>query len=135
MALIEWSSELNLEIPQMDVEHQHLIALVNTLHDRFHRGQHGRALLPVFGELVEAARTHFEFEEGLLEKQDYPRLEEHKDEHRVLMDQLVELEGQLRGGKKTIDAGTFEFLCDWLVDHIVNADRDFAVYVRGVGVR
>ena len=118
----------------MDVEHQHLIALVNTLYDGFQRGQNARSLLRVFHELVEAASAHFEFEESFLEEQGYPETEGHKEEHRVLLEQLLELEGRLSGGKNALNAETFEYLCDWVVDHIVNADREFATFVRGAGV-
>lgn len=130
MALINWSADLSMDYPEMDVQHQHLIALVNTLYDRFEKGQHGRALLPMFAELVEAASAHFEYEEEMLEKRGYPRLADHRDEHRLLLDQLAGLAGELHNGNKSISAETFEFLCDWLVDHIVGADKDSAAHIR-----
>jgi len=135
MALIQWSPELSLNVPRLDIEHQHLIALVNTLYDGYQRGQNARSLERIFRELVEAASMHFESEESFLEEQGYPESDAHKEEHEVLLGQLLDLQGRVSAGRSGINAETFEYLCDWVVDHIVNADKEFAAYVKGAGVR
>ena len=78
MALIQWSPQLSVGVAEMDRQHQHLVGLINRLHDAMVRGEGAEILGPVLDEVVRYTHTHFAAEERLLAARKYPHLADHK---------------------------------------------------------
>jgi hemerythrin len=85
-----------------------------------------RLFLMDFGEL---ALRHFEQEEQLLARLDYPGLERHRAEHRALTRDLAQhAQAYAREGRSSA-VETLAFLERWTFDHLMNADAEYLRYL------
>ena len=92
------------------------------------RGQQVLAGLP--GRLGQYARTHLETEENFLKTHGYPAFARHKAQHAAYAAKVREMQQQLRQGRVAISVGLMAFLKEWWTTHILNADRQYAEYLK-----
>ena len=128
---IEWSEQLEIGDPVVDSEHRYLVQLIVNLHERYKIGNIPESLADVFAHLAMYVKSHFENEEKLMEAIGYPRLEEHRKQHRNLVAQAVELTEQYMDGSETITEETINFLKDWAVTHIADSDMKIRKFLKG----
>jgi hemerythrin-like metal-binding protein len=125
---MKWDDGFAIGIEAIDNQHkkifEHLLAIENSVakRDPWH-------ILHFFVmQLAEALKFHLEVEEALLEILRYPDRVEHGESHGRLLQQIDELEDQLRNkasGESLV--GFFEI---WFVRHVLNADREYAAYIK-----
>jgi hemerythrin len=82
MALLDWNDSYSVRIPTIDAQHRHLFDLLNKLHDAMSAGKSNTVLGSVLQEWISYVATHFEAEEGILQKHRYPMLSEHRKQHK-----------------------------------------------------
>jgi hemerythrin len=130
MPFMPWSDNYTVNSSLIDAQHKRLFELVNELHDAMLHG-HGK---DVIGQTLEAtvayARTHFGEEERLMEKIHYPDLEAHRTQHNAFIQKVYELQSEYRSGQTVLSFQVMEFLKDWLVNHILKVDKQYAGYIR-----
>jgi hemerythrin len=125
--LIVWKPEYNLGIPIVDEQHRGIVAIINSLFYSM-QNKHGEdVLIPINGMVTDYTRIHFKIEEDFLEKCNYPKLKEHKEFHKELIDKLNMV------GRKSLRQHDpkefFDFLKEWWIDHICDKDRAFLEYL------
>ena len=84
--------------------------------------------------VVDYTKYHFQREEELMAKHDYPLLEAHKAEHERM---IAKVGGYISSYEKTghkalEDLG--DFLKDWLVNHINGTDKAYGPFLNERGV-
>jgi hemerythrin-like metal-binding protein len=131
--LLAWHDEWSLNIESLDAEHRGLIELLADICHRFgpeaspRRSGDASALIDALTDLGEAAREHFKREEEMMQAVGYEDIAEHRTEHALLM---AEYTDQLRHwraeGIDVFDEEAQNNARDWILDHILGADRDFA---------
>ena len=130
MALIEWTDELNVGIPEIDRQHRGLIALVNEL-DRAMRERRGQEETGhVALKLVDYVRTHFALEEELFRKHGYPEAYEHTRRHVEFTRRAHEFRIEAEAGKLLLSVEITRFLRDWISHHIKVEDQAYAPFLR-----
>ena len=129
MALLIWSDQYAVGHFQIDSQHQQLINIINLLHDAMRAGGALNQMQEVARRLLDYTRYHFAFEESLMKAQGYPGFAEHQRSHRELEGQVRQYAEELAAGKVTTTIKTMAFLKEWLVTHILEADKQFATYV------
>lgn len=82
--------------------------------------------------LLEHSKIHFKTEEDLMDKYNYSRKREHKDEHQKV---LAEMEYFIKNsnslfGKKMLKAYFKEKLGDWFDLHLISMDSDLTAYIK-----
>ncbi len=131
---LPWTPAHRIGIRRFDLEHQHLAELVNQLHTLMVVKRDRVAADQLTDLLLQAARTHFASEEGLLGELGYPACEAHIREHSSLIDELRDLQRQFKAG--TISALAMPaFLRKWLLEHIETHDRSYVEFLRSKGER
>ena len=86
-------------IKDIDAQHQKLVKCLDELNE-YAGGTYGfAAAFTVLNTLMDYVKSHFEFEEQFLAKCNYPHLEEHKEEHRKLADDVKRLWGEIEAGQ------------------------------------
>jgi hemerythrin-like metal-binding protein len=65
-------------------------------------------------------------------KYGYEGFEEHKVEHRELIDSAKALQQKFSEAGKTLSSEDIEFLEHWLTEHILVADMKMGAYLAGV---
>ena len=122
MTFISWKQEYNTGVEMIDAQHKRLVDIINKLHDAIQAGSEQEALHGILSKLTDYTKYHFDFEEGLLEKLGYAKLEEHKEEHQEFIHLIEGMAGHLHNGKLNIGNMLMVFLEGWLIKHILDED-------------
>ncbi|MBF0145408.1 MAG: hemerythrin family protein [Magnetococcales bacterium] len=88
----------------------------------------------VFRDLKAYTQYHFNAEEELFARMDYPRKEEHMKEHRQLILGLDELKSKVSGRKISYSVDLQFFLLDWLFNHINRHDLKYKEFFNSKGI-
>ncbi len=134
MAFMQWNSELELQIVEIDRQHQRLVELINQFDDAVQAQQGVEMLDKVLNELLDYTKTHFKFEEALLAKHGYPTYPEHKAEHDALAEKVVFMQDMFKEGNPPDSNMLLNFLKIWLKEHILDVDKQYAPYLQEQGV-
>lgn len=131
---IVWTNAHLVEIDVIDDDHRRLVLLFNELLAACTAGVDSSIIKRVLDATITLTEEHFAREEKLLEAAGYPRLEAHRQEHRVLLKQLLSFGGQLTGGAPmSVDPNVAGFLREWAIRHILGHDQDYVAYLRRSG--
>lgn len=123
-----WSESLSVGVDQIDLQHQRLVGILNTLHEAMLRGSQKQDLERVMVDLLSYTRYHFSFEEKLMVVAGYPGLEEHQRKHQAMVAQVDGYAKQVVEGRALVSIKLLEFLKQWLSQHILETDREFGAY-------
>lgn len=134
MAFIDWTEKSEVGVKEVDEQHQKLFEMLNELHQATVNGDEQSALANILNEMVDYTVYHFETEEKLFKKYDYPGYDEHKKAHDELTGQAVELLDKFRDGSATISFELLDFLHGWLLDHTTGLDKDMGPFLNEKGV-
>lgn len=134
VALIDWSEELTVGVRTIDEEHRQLVQIINDLHVAMLEHREKAFMSRLFTELVDRTKAHFAAEEALLQEHGYPAEASHRDEHRHLAERVIDLKEDFDAGNTAVTLEVMRFLREWLIKHIVSADRDFAPFLAARGV-
>ena len=127
--LVKWDDSYSLELPEIDAQHRTLLELINSLWQAIVTQTSAEHLLPHVEALDRYTLTHFAEEEQFMLASGYPRLEEHRAAHRSFEQRIAgEKAIVLDGGFVRLDL--VRFLNDWLINHILVVDKDYAQYVK-----
>lgn len=130
VSIMEWSSQLDIGVDEMNHQHQVLLDLMNDLHNKWERKESRLVLGEALTKLKLATVEHFREEEEFQEKIGWSKLDTHKMIHKRLLDKFGSLEEEF---KKTGELGEpfFHFLRFWLSSHIQGIDKEYAAFSNG----
>jgi hemerythrin len=138
MTLIKWDDSLKLGIAVIDGQHQHLIEIINRLHEAAVEGRGADAISGILDELIVYTATHFSMEEKYFAEFDYPDAEEHKHEHDALIQKVSDFadhyESALHDGKSDTAKELLEFLKIWWRYHMMDTDSKFVALFKQKGL-
>jgi hemerythrin-like metal-binding protein len=131
--VLDWQNEWSLNIDALDREHRDLIGKLADICSRFgpeasaERTSDARALAEALADLGEAVREHFDREEDLMQAVGYAGIAEHLTEHALLMAEYADMVRHWGAEDvQVLDEVAQASVRDWILDHILGADRDFA---------
>lgn len=129
MSFFEWSPQLDVHIPAMNEEHRWLISLMNKLHDLWKSQADKATVGAALDELAKATVKHFQDEEQVMARMNYPKLEHHKKLHQQL---LTKFGGHADAFKAsgTLTPEFFHFLKFWLSSHIQGIDMQYGDFAN-----
>jgi hemerythrin len=130
MALFEWSSDYELDIPQIDNQHKELVKMINTLYESIKEEHSSEIVNQTMGNLLDYVEIHFETEEAAMLQRHYPGYEDHLLLHENLRSKVLDLKKDQLQGREIATFELLNFLVDWLKNHITNADGDFGDFIR-----
>ncbi len=129
--LIQWNDSWRIGNSSIDYDHQMLVNITNQLWDlkqnpRTKNADIGRIL----AQLVDYVKRHFEREEAIFTKSDYPEKREHIAMHRELTKVVEDIAIVF---SREPDLLNFDeimaFLKRWLLDHIAKHDMGYREYI------
>ena len=127
LPLFSWSETYNTNILLIDEQHRKLFELANDFITALNLGKGKESLSKTFDQLIEYATIHFDAEEKLFDKHDYPAKESHAQEHRELAQKVVDLN---YNQSYIFPDNVAEFLSSWLKDHIIGSDMDYVDFLK-----
>ena len=134
MPVLRWTQDLSVKIAEIDNQHKELVNLINILHDSMKEEKGKDALRKALNDLVDYTVYHFETEERLFRKYDYPDYLSHKKEHDDLIKQVLKLTREYERDEVVITADLLSFLEKWLDNHIINVDKKYTSFLNSKGV-
>jgi hemerythrin-like metal-binding protein len=124
--LIVWTNKYSVGCNYIDDQHKKLVQIINELNSAFLSSSERSIISKVLQELVDYTKYHFEAEEKLMEKYGYPNLENHKKIHKQFVDKVVEFSKRYELGDDVVGYDMLNYLKDWLLNHIMGTDTDYA---------
>lgn len=132
---IAWKDEYSVGIDSIDQQHKKLINLINQLQTAVDFSTGEEFEREALDELVAYTKTHFTFEEGLMEDNGYPDFEPHKAQHAKMIKKVEEVLAGYEQDRDTAMKNASLFLKDWLINHINGTDKEYSSYLIEKGVK
>lgn len=124
--MIVWSEELMIGITSIDEEHRSLVVLANKFQRSLKDGLNSSEVEKLFEKLIDYTDKHFVNEEKIMKKYSYPDLDNHKLEHKRLIQEVLAMK---KDQKYIFHENISDFLYSWLVEHIIKTDLKFGKYL------
>lgn len=130
-AKIDWSDLLSVKIPDMDKEHKELFKRINSLLVAMLDKSKNYDILEISNYLSEYIDFHFRNEEKMLEKHNYPKLEQHKKLHKKYEDDFRSIQERIKNNENEalILIDIQEKVVTWLIEHIAKVDQQYSDYL------
>lgn len=134
--VFRWRPELELGVDMMDRHHRGMVNLCGAISESAGARGETAAATAHFLELVDLTAMHFEAEEDLMRRSDYPGRMDHQDRHHELSLLLKNWENRARRRDLPLNGAFLQHLSQWLENHILGSDRGFSRFLLGrqVGV-
>jgi len=124
---MEWKPEHSVGIQEIDDQHKKVIEIISRV-ERAVKLQRGwREVVYDIVDLRVFAKSHFEFEEGLMRMYEYKNYAKHVEEHQYFFTKLTEIES--KSISNLVEAELLKFLRDWLKEHILVEDKSYAEHI------
>ena len=132
---LEWKDEYSVGIDSIDQQHKRLVNLINQLHTAVHYSTGEEFEREALDELVDYTKTHFIYEEGLMEQNGYPDFEPHKEQHKAMIQKVEDVLAEYEKDQDTAMKNALDYLSDWLINHINGTDKEYSSFLIGKGVK
>lgn len=131
---VSWDVSYEVGVPSVDKQHRHLVNLINSLYNAClgEKDELAETFKEVMKDLVEYVMLHFKDEEVIMESINYPGLKEHKQQHEKFVKEILRSVNEYKNGKQFVPNAFARFLRDWLFNHILIDDKDWARYYFSV---
>ena len=130
--LSSWRDEYSFGQTVVDAAHKNLLADMNALARAVNVGAWNLAQ-PLLEQIEQAAANDFGIEEQLMQASEYPFIDLHTRQHQRFFEYFGELRRDIELGEDNRVYLSFRIkrlLTDWLVNHILSADRHYGHYLR-----
>jgi len=134
--MVTWDSETHgVGIAEIDLQHRRLVEIINQIDAALDAGADAATLRELLDVLIQFTEFHFFTEEHYMRRHGFPDEATHREGHHHLVDQLLALRAEFANTAKNATRSTIGFLGDWLLDHIVNTDKELGAFLQVQGVR
>jgi hemerythrin len=128
---IEWSDELAVRVPSIDIQHKELVKAINDLTEAMWQGKGMEEAGSLLDFLADYVVFHFGDEEKLMVLYGFPGYEAHKAVHEEFVRKFVQTRSQYQAGefssRSVIDL--MDQTWDWLRNHIRKLDRELGDFM------
>jgi hemerythrin len=124
-----WQDSYNLGIQAIDEQHQKLVEIINSFYDAFYNAETNELMYSILDQLIDYTVYHFNTEEDIFRKYNYNQIAAHTELHEIFKTKVLEFQKQFLEGK-TITYRVMAFLREWLTNHILVADKEYAELLK-----
>ena len=134
---VVWSERYSMGIKIVDDQHKGLLNFVNELFNHATGDEHAEReyFKSVIQQAVKYIKVHFDTEEKLMTKTNFPGYPEHKKIHDEFTMTVVKSVKDFEGGKRLVLEKFAYFLKDWVLTHVAVEDVKYADYFRKIATR
>jgi len=122
---IPWTKDLSVGVKEIDEQHQEFVKILNSLYEVMLEDEPAPELASILKQLTAYATFHFATEEKYFDKFKYALSDEHKNEHKKLLDQIGVFNKRFETEGENVLSELLSFLEDWLVDHLSVQDHKY----------
>ena len=106
------------------------LGMINEINRTLRRDYSEAELKRHFDELIDYAAEHFRTEEAMMLEHGFPERESHAGQHVQLLEELRRIAGRFEPGDELRLLQTSK---DWLLGHIMHADKALGAYLSAKG--
>lgn len=132
--VFQWKDTYNLNNETIDEEHKKLFEIAIkalTIDDSFTKKEKRKRIKAIIVELYKYMKLHFEHEDELMKKINYPDYDIHKEKHHTIIKQMNKFIKKLpEYGLNKFKRKLIEYIDIWLVNHILNDDKKIMCYLE-----
>lgn len=130
MEFIQWDNSLATGIALIDAQNKTLINKANKLYENIYRNDFKEKLNELLGELFEYTEYHFDMEEELLNKYEYPEKSNHIEEHENFRNYIRSYLNETNRDDLMVATNILVYLNTWITHHIKEIDAQCACYLN-----
>ena len=132
---VEWNAKYSVGIESIDQQHKKLIDLINNFQTAVDYSTGEEFERECLAAVVDYTRTHFVYEEGLMNEYGYPGFEAHKAQHQNMINNVEDLLADYEEHPERTMKNALDFLKQWLIRHINGTDKQYSEFLLSKGVR
>ena len=125
MPLIKWRDSYSVGVEEIDEEHKMLVEIINELFTIVRDKGNVKDSAICIDKLIEYTVKHFADEEAMMEKADFPLINEHKAIHGNLLNTVTIFKRRIEDEEEMATQEFYIFLRDWLLTHILEEDMKY----------
>jgi hemerythrin len=129
---VRWQDSYAIGVAEIDRQHRRLFDLTNEVIAAAARGQR-EVTVQVFQVLVDYIREHFAMEERLMAEIQYAGADNHRSEHFQFTKAIFSAHNDFLEGRAVPAARLVPLMNEWLLKHILDADRAYVPALRAAG--
>ena len=131
MTFLPWSNNYSVHIRAIDSDHKELFDTVNQLHAAIEQQRPHDEVSFTINLLARYVKEHFDREEQIMAQYGYPKLAQHKSQHQRLKHMVKAIRRIHTEEPDRLDPNKLlKFLSDWLTNHIIRSDMEYATYLN-----
>lgn len=130
MSKLEWQERYSVGVDEIDADHHEMVSIINKLDDLMSCGKTRDGLPSIMGRLVDYTHGHFQREEALMAQYRYPGIDLHRQAHEEFIAKFSDIQTALLQGNYAVSITLFSLLQNWLIDHIMVADRNLGKHIN-----
>jgi hemerythrin-like metal-binding protein len=135
MAAINWNNSWSVKIDSIDIQHKNLINLINKFYEDLDITDNKTKLLKLVEGLQQYALLHFNKEENLMIKYNYPDYTNHIKEHKEFINKVNNYIDRLKSEKLIVSIEITNYLKNWIINHISGTDIGYSEFFIKNGVK
>lgn len=126
---MQWEEQYALGIKAIDEQHKKLFVMINELFDALRESRGNEVVGEIIKGFLDYTAEHFALEEEYMQKCAYPAYDEHKQVHDDCVVKINDLLKMHISGKVHLSIVTFNFMKDWLINHVLGMDKKYVPYL------
>lgn len=130
MQKIEWSENYKIGIQEIDDQHKSIFQMVNELIDAQELSVNSKVVSETLYKMIKYAELHFNCEEQYMTERNFPGLALQKQQHLEFRKMLAGLCEDTLERKKEVPGELLGFLLKWIIDHVLNSDQMFKIFLN-----
>ena len=127
---LEWRDVYSVGQAELDSQHKQMLRMIIELHRALDRGLSEQELRRLIQEACDYAKFHFETEEAMLTRCNYPDLAEHRRAHREYANQVESIRQLSDLALEKMAYQLFFYLKEWWLSHITRTDQQYAACLK-----
>ena len=132
---LTWNCSLDIGIDKIDNQHKELFNCLEKLLTAIEDGKSNDEVIKTLDFLEEYVIKHFNEEEEIQNKTNYPLLDIQQIQHKAFKSDLKEFRRvfETHGASTVLALNIQESLVNWLKNHIMNLDKDLGDFLIEIG--
>jgi len=116
------------EFSRIDKQHFEFIEMIDVLYTSIMTEENNTSMLQITSYLADYSKFHFETEESLMKRINYPEYDKHLVEHNAFRNYIELVTGNLELPDKQFNLDLLLYMKNWLVAHIRYTDSEIFKY-------
>ena len=133
MKTIAWQDRFKVGVPEIDIQHQGLLNIVNQLITSIENKTEWKTTSAIIDSLINYAYTHFATEERYMLQGKYPGLLKHVEIHVDFIRKVFNMSQKIEQKDIVLQREILTFLASWYTTHVLGIDREYIPYVTNIG--